>query len=331
MPRGKPPAGITIGFVGTGEMEADAAIDLIEEFINESIKPDEPAKFVFPLTSAEFNDTLGQLADMAQKSKITYEVITNPEDKKKRAYTQIAQGAANQYLVTDVFTQMETVLVEAPNAVLMVLWDEKRDDELQGITAKFLDAEIRVLDLTNALAELGVEAEGEEGAPDEADEADEAEEEEEAQDVRELEAEAVATDLYTRAALTKMSHSEVKDIAVGMGLAPRKARENMIVAILEAQGTAEEAPVAAVRSQAAAATPVPVEESGAAAGFLDDLRDILDTFGSRFMGGLDDWLTKFSTAAEGFAFNTEPEEPMDVEPEPEEMAPKRPRLVRTPR
>jgi hypothetical protein len=328
MPRGKPPEGITIGFVGTGEMEADAATDLIEEYINEAIKPDEPAKFVFPLTTQEFSDTLGQLADMARKSKITYEVITNPEDKKKRAYNQIAQSAANQYLVTDVFTQMETTLVEAPNAALMVLWDEKRDDELQDIVGKFLDAGVKVMDLTNGLSELGVE---DEGAKDEEPEPEGGEEETEAA-AEEPEAEAeqgAQGEEYTRTALEKMSHAEVKDIAVGMGLAPRKARENMIVAILEAQG-AVEAPEAPVRSQAAADTSV---DSGAAASFLEGLKDILDSFGSRFMGGLDDWLTKFSTAAEGFAFNTEPEEPMDVdeEPEPEEEAPKRPRLVRTPR
>lgn len=322
MPRGKPPEGITIGFVGTGEMEADAATDLIEEFINESIKPDEPAKFLFPLTQNEFSDTLGQLADMARKSKITYEVVTNTEDKKRRAFTQIAQAAANQYLATDVWTQMETTLVEAPQAVVMVLWDEKRDDELQTIVGNFIDAGIKVMDLTNGLSVLGVEGEGEEGeAPDEPEEEDEGEEEAEA--VRELEAEATG-EAYTRAALEKMSHADVKEIATGMGLAPRKARENMIVAILEAQGTTEAAE-APVRSQAVVDTAV---DTGAAALFLEGLEKILDTFGERFMEGLDEWLTKFSTAAEGFAFNTKPEEPMEVEPE---EAPKRPRLVRTPR
>jgi hypothetical protein len=330
MPRGKPPEGITIGFIGTGEMEVDAATDLIEEYINEAIKPDEPAKFVFPLTTAEFSDTLGGLADMARKSKITYEVVTNPDDKKKRTFMQIAQGAANQYLVTDVFTQMETVLVEAPNAVLMVLWDEKRDDELQGIVAKFLDAPIKVLDLTNGLAELGVDVNGEaEEAPEEpedeeGEDGEDEEEEEEAQEVRDLEAEAVT--IYARSALEKMNHAEVKEIATGMGLAPRKARENMIIAILEAQGTPEEAPVASMGSQTLPDTSV---DTGAAVAFLTSLKEILDTFGSRFMTGLDDWLTKFSTAAEGFAFNTAPEEPMEVD-EPEE-APRRPRLVRTPR
>jgi hypothetical protein len=330
MPRGKPPEGITIGFVGTGEMEADAATDLIEEFINEAIPPDEPAKFLFPLTTNEFSDTLGQLAEMARKSKITYEVVTNTEDKKRRAYLQIAQGAANQYLATDVFTQMETTLVEAPRAVVMVLWDEKRDDELQTIVGNFIDAGIKVMDLTNGLSVLGVEDEGTEGeALDEPDEEETDEGDDEAQAVAELEAEAVGEG-YTRAALEKMSHAEVKEISTSMGLPARKARENMIVAILEAQGSAEETTEAPVRPQAVAVAAV---DTGAVPGLLEGLKDILDSFGSRFMTGLDDWLTKFSTAAEGFAFNTNPEKPMDVddEPEAEEIVPRRPRLVRTPR
>jgi len=328
MPRGKPPEGITIGFLGTGEMEADPATDLIEEFINESIKPDEPAKFVFPLTQEEFSDTLGSLAEMARKSKITYEVITNAEDKKKRAYLQIAQGAANQYLVTDVFTQMETVLVEAPQSALMVLWDDKRDDELQTIVGKFIDAGVKVMDLTNGLAVLGVE-EGDEGGDEEEvgneDEEGEEEAEEGEVDLDEVQeeprdAEPVTTAVYDRKTLEKMNHAQVKDIAVGLGLAPRKARENMIVAILEAQGSVEEAE-APVRPQVVTAGPV---DTGAAQEFLEGLGGILDAFGERFMVGLDEWLTKFSTAAEGFAFNTTPEEQM---PEPEPETPQR-RIVR---
>ena len=331
MPRGKPPEGITIGFLGTGEMEADPATDLIEEFLNESIKPDEPAKFIFPLTQDEFSDSLAGLADMARKSKIRYEVITNAEDKKRRAFTTIAQGSAHQWMATDVFTQMETLLVEAPRSVLFVLWDEKRDDELQAIVGKFIDAEIQVMDLTNNLAVVGVE--GDEGeAPDEAEEEEAGEEpdldvEAEAEDEDEAE-EPVADDTaaYTRAQMEKMSHADVKAIAVGMDLPPRKEREKMIVAILEKQGTPEVAAEAPVRSQAVPVGPV---DDHAPLLDLTGLRDILDEFGSRFFMGLDEWLTKFSEAAEGFAFNVKPEEPMDVE-EPEE-APRVRRLSRTPR
>src|SRR6516162_4032160 len=235
MPRGKS-QGITIGFIGTGEMEPDPATDLIEEFLTETVKSEDPVKFIFPLVLNEFSDSLAGLTEMARKSKITYEVITNTEDKKRRPFMQIAQAASNQYLVTDVFTQMETILVEAPNAALMVLWDDKRDAELQSIVAKFLDADIKVMDLTNGLAVLGVEEQGEEEEEEEEEEEDEGEDE--AEPVRELEAEAVATALYTRPDLMKLNHAQVKEVAVGMGLPARKAREAMIVAILEAQGGA---------------------------------------------------------------------------------------------
>lgn len=316
-------------------MEADPATDLIEEFLNESIKPDEPAKFIFPLTQDEFSDSLAGLADMARKSKIRYEVITNAEDKKRRAFTQIASSSAHQWMATDVFTQMETLLVEAPRAVLFVLWDEKRDDELLGIVGKFIDAEIQVLDLTNNLAVVGVEGESEETSDGEPDEEEAGEEpdldvEAEAADVDEDEAEEpgdAEAVFYTRAQMEKMSHADVKAIAVGMDLPPRKEREKMIVAILEKQGTPEAPVEAPVRSQAVTVGPV---DDHAPMIDLNGLRDILDEFGSRFFMGLDEWLTKFSTAAEGFAFNTTPEKPMDTEEEPEE-APRVRRLSRTPR
>jgi len=299
-------------------MEADPATDLIEEYINESVKPDEPAKFIFPLTETEFSDTLTQLATMARKSKITYEVITNADDKKRRPFQEVVNGAAHTHLVSDTWTQMQEILTEAPKAALFVLWDDKRDDELQEICGAFLDAEITVLDLTNGLARL--EAPGDEG--EEGEEAEETEEEEQAQEEEAPELEDEATTVYTRLQLEKMPHAEVKEIAVGMNLAPRKARENMILAILEAQGTAE-ASVGPVEAVVVTAAPV---DTGVTTALLTGLEEILDKFGSRFFTGLDDWLTKFSTAAEGFAFNTAPEEPMEVEPEPETTS--RRRLVR---
>lgn len=330
MPRGSKAAeGITIGFLGTGEMEADPATDLIEEFINEAIPTSEPAKFVFPLVSKEFSDSLAALADMARKSKIVYEVITTSEDKKRRAFQEAANGAAHTHLVTDVWTQMEQLLVDAPKSALFVLWDDKRDAELQDICFRFVDANVSVYDLTNGLARLSRD-EGEEGeAPD--GEEEEAEDEEsvaaEADDEEpEEDEEEEATTVWTRAQLERKSHADVKDIAVGLGLPPRKARENMIQAILEKQGTAEGASEAPEEPQAAADGSV---DTGAAQEFLEGLGGILEEFGNRFMTGLDEWLTKFSTAAEGFAFNTSPEEQMDVEEEkPQEEEQPRRRLVR---
>lgn len=334
MPRGTKSEGIIIGFLGTGVKAVDPATDLIEEFINSAVKPDEPARFVFPLTTEEFSDSMADVARMAKKSKIDYEVISLQGDRNRRLFTEVAQAAVKQYFVTDVWTQMEMILVDAPKAALFVLPDEQRQQEIDNVSAKFLDAGIAVLDLTNNLVPLELDEEVTEvsevsevdDTPDDLAQPPDLQAEgepevEEAEAVRELEAEAVGEG-YTRAELEKLSHAEVKDIAVGMGLAPRKARENMIQAILEAQGTPDAAPVAPVSSQSAVATPVASVE------LLEGFGKALDDFGNRFFTGLDEWLTRFSQAAEGFAFNTEAEQPMAVEQEQEEEQPRR-RLLRS--
>ena len=60
--------GFTIGFLGTGAMDVDNATDLIEEFIESTItSDDDPVRFVFPLTTNEFSDTLGELVEMAKQ------------------------------------------------------------------------------------------------------------------------------------------------------------------------------------------------------------------------------------------------------------------------
>jgi len=335
MPRGSKSAeGITIGFLGTGVKAVDPATDLIEEYINQAVKPDEPARFVFPLTTDEFSDSMADLARMARKSSITYEVISHQGDRNRRLFTEVAQGAAKQYYVTDVWTQMEAILADAPKAALFVLPDEQRQQEIDNVCAKFLDADIPVLNLLDNLIALELDeddtvavaepveevmSDGAQGVEDEDEEPQaEGEPEEDAGEPPLIES---GPDDYTRVELEKMSHAEVKDIAVGMGLAPRKARENMILAILEAQGTPDSAPVASVRSQGAPETAVASVE------LLEGFGKALDDFGNRFFTGLDEWLTKFSLAAEGFAFNTTPEQPMPVEQDEEEQ-PRR-RLIRS--
>ena len=337
MPRPPKAEGITIGFLGTGVKKVDPATDLIEAFLNDTLKPDEPARFVFPLTTEEFSDSMADLARMARKSSITYEVISHTGDRNRKVFTEVANSAAKQYYVADVWTQMELILSEASQSALFVLWDDKREQELADICGKFMDAGISVLDLTNNLIPLTKDDEDREEAPDEPEPKPEPEqvmsdgaqgvevEEPVTPDDYEPLVPETGDDIYTRPQLEKMPHAAVKDIAVGMGLAPRKARENMILAILDRQGTPEEAVVAPVGPQAVTVAPV---DSGAAEAFLESLRDTLDSFGSRFFTGLDEWLTKFSTAAEGFAFNTTPEEPMPVE-EPESPQPPRRRLLRS--
>ena len=222
--------GVTIAFLGTGAMDVDNATDLIEEFIEATItSDDDPVRFVFPLTTDEFTDTLGELVQMAKKSDITYEVITSTSDKNRRAFTDIANGAAKTYHVADVFTQMEQILVESPTAILEVLWDAEREVELTEIVSKFLDAEVAVLDLTDGNTPMAEEepAESAEEVPQVT---------EDGEIVEADQAEVV----YARADLEKLSRNEIKEITLALGLPARRSSDAMIEQIMETQGGFDE-------------------------------------------------------------------------------------------
>jgi hypothetical protein len=323
MPRAKAKE-IVIGFIGTGEMAVNPATTLIEEYLNKHIGQDDPVRFVFPLVTDEFTDTMGELVSMARASKISYEVVTSGNEK-KRAFTDIANAAAKTYNVTDVWTQMESILVDAPQSVLMVLVDPDREREIFATAAHFVDAGIKAVDLTGGNRVLELSPRGEEAEPDadqegpeedgEEEEGEEEAEEEEKPESEEAQApEGFPGTIPSRAVMEKMSHAEVKEIALALGLAPRKARENMIVAILETASTPQSAPVGSVEPQVVTET---VTAVSAPALDLTVIGDILDQFGERFFDGLERWSTGFVQQLEGIQFNLAPEKPMDMEEEPE--------------
>ena len=124
--------GVTIAFLGTGAMDVDNATDLIEEFIESIVaSDDDPVPvFVFPLTSTEFSETLESNWWIWQSNRTSRtNALPSRGDTPRRNFNDIASGAAKTYHVPDVYTQMEHILVEAPTAILEVLWDDSRDDE----------------------------------------------------------------------------------------------------------------------------------------------------------------------------------------------------------
>jgi hypothetical protein len=302
------PEGVTIGFLGTGTMDVDQATDLIEEFIEGTITSDEdPVTFLFPLTTDEFSDTMEQLVEMAQKSDITYEVITSTADKRRGRFTEIANNAAKTYHVADVYTQMEHILTEAPKALLEVLWDQERDQELTEIIGKFVDAGLDVKDLTDGNTPMADEDEN--GGTAEAVAVEEAEGEEEDEELP----------IYAKTDLEKLSRAEVKEISLKLGLPPRKSSAAMIEEILEAQGEPGEPEEAAVVEVVEVATAVlQVSES------QEDLVQALTTFPGRLHDVLDEFVTSLGKMLDGTIFNATPEEPMAVEePEPSARASRR--------
>ena len=299
--------GVTIAFLGTGVMDVDNATDLIEEYIEATItSDDDPVRFVFPLTTDEFSDTLSDLVDMAKQSDITYEVITHSGDKGRRAFTEISDTAAKTYHVADVYTQIEQILTEAPTAVLEVLWDKEREEELSEILGRFLDAGVDVRDLTDGNAPIA--ANDEEEVPGEV--------VEETVDVVDENETAVAEVVHTRSDLEAMSRPEVREIAVRLGLPPRKATAAMIEEIMEAQGGFEEQEEAElvevdvlISAEPEDVIPQQMEIT------TGTLTQALEQFPVRLHDVLDQFLTDLGKTIEGLIFNATPEEPQQ-EPAP---------------
>jgi hypothetical protein len=298
--------GLTIAFLGTGRMDINNATDLIEELIDAVVpSEDDPVKFVFPLTTAEFSETLEDLVKMAKKSEIAYEVVTHTEDKGRRAFIDIAEGASKKYHVADVYTQIEQILTEAPTSVLEVLWDDKREEELTEILNGFLDAGVDVRDLTDGNVPMA-EDEGEDVATTEQIETGEAipvADEETGEIIEE------AQQIFTRTDLEKMGRAEVREITLKLGLPPRKATAAMVEAILEAQGgyPQDEAPV---ETQPEMTVEVMTSEIDLTTGTLTQA---ISEFPGQLHAVLDQFLTDLSKTIEGLIFNLIPEEPMPVE------------------
>lgn len=321
--------GVTIGFLGTGLMEnVDTAIDLIEEYIEANITSEEdPVVFVFPVTTDEFSETLEELVDMAKKSDITYEVITSTSDKGRRSFTDITANAARTYHVADVFAQLEQILTDAPKALLEILWDTKREGELDEIVRRFMNAGIEVLDLTEGNSPFEDPDDQDKAEPVVA--ADEAEPETAEEPATEETTEAIP--IYARSELEEFAKKEgrgkIKEINVGLGLPPRKSIAAMIDQILEAQGGVEEAFEELLEAaEAVAVEAVAVEEVVEAVEALEEtfgaeptltvedgpmLAEALMVFPARLHDVLDEFLTGLGKTLEGVIFNATPEEPQE--------------------
>jgi hypothetical protein len=272
---------------------------------------------------------MDELVSMAVENKIAYEVITNAEDKARRRFTEIAGTAAKTYMVPDTLTQLENILVEAPRAVLFVLWDPERDDDMQRIVGKFVDSGVDTREWTDGLSPMGLEEEGEEEEP--APEPVNVQSTQVTSDGQGEEEPATELPIYSRTDLKELSMNDLKGVAARYGLPPRKARETMINEIMDAQGgeVPEEAPESPVEPEEPSEPPVAAEIAPEA---LGGLQEVLESFGNSFLQHLsdllDEKLTDLGKTIEGVIFNMTPEPQAEPEPEPVPEQPQPRRLVR---
>jgi hypothetical protein len=108
--------------------------------------------------------------------------------------------------------------------------------------------------------------------------------------------------VYARTELENMSRPDVREIALKLGLPPRKATAAMVEEILEAQGGFGE--------QIAESTPiVAADEVISEEMTTSSLTEALQHFPGHLHDVLDQFLTDLAKTIEGFVFNTTPEEP----------------------
>jgi len=308
-------------------MDVEHGTTLIEEFIDGKVSKDDKVRWVFVLTADEFTQTLADYAASAKEFEIPYEVITKPDDRARRTFTEVANSASRTYNIDNPLLQMEQILKEASESALFILWDDERNDEMERISSQFLDDEIAVYELSDALTPMGwdedaepVEATVTAIRPEATEEATE---------------EAEAGDIYSRTDLKEMSMLRLKEVAATLNLPPRKSREQMVSDILAAQsGVEEEAAEEPEEEPAEPEVVTVVEETDViVAPDWAGLEDILDRFGNTFVARMSDvfdsFLTDLGKTVEGVAFNMTPEQPVpSVVEVPEPPAEPRRRLRR---
>ena len=129
--------------------------------------------------------------------------------------------------------------------------------------------------------------------------------------------------IYARYELEKLSRADIKEIAVGLGLPPRKSSAAMIEEIMKAQGWQEgdteqsgETELVTVTEDEDQTEVTEVEVLLNAPLGSGELVQALDQFPDRIHDVLDQFLTDLGKTIEGVIFNGTPEEPEQTQLQP---------------
>lgn len=144
--------GLTIGFIGSGEVEADTIASLVGDFV-EANGGAENVTFIIPLTEDFFTDAVKAVAEFASEQDIAYEVVIDDSTEKKRGLKGYLSGAQAQHKVARVGNKVVSLLEKAASAKLFVAYNEE-DTEAGKVLEKAIEKEIEALDLTQGLYKL---------------------------------------------------------------------------------------------------------------------------------------------------------------------------------
>lgn len=232
------PKGTTLGFIGTG----DAAEGTIGPLLDDLIESEGGAiKFIIPVSKQHLTDAMADVVAYAVEKEIPYEAVHDSAAAamKKGTIKDALGGASKTHSITRLPGKVVSLLTNADNPKLLVLWDDEDEESLKAVD-KALENEIECRDLSEGLVKLEADTGegGEEEPGDDEPTGDGENGEEPGEDAGEAEP-------YTEEELAEFSLKDLKAICEenGIEVASGSRSGTYIKAILAAQeAEAEEEP-----------------------------------------------------------------------------------------
>jgi hypothetical protein len=229
---------VTLGFLGTGEVDKEQAAKLIDDHIEARASNEDPVRFYFIVQTGQWTDTLTEITEMTSRIGIPFEAITKTTDRGKRDFVDITKMAVKVHNVENPVGELLKLLEGSPGPHLLVLYDNTTMAATDEIASRFVNAGIPAWDLTDGMTPLQFEDQPE--APEEPGEEDEPGEEE-GEETEEGEGTEEESGLYTRTELEGLNRDELKQVADRLGVQRRRASMQMIEEILAVQQGSETA------------------------------------------------------------------------------------------
>lgn len=164
---------LTLGFVGSGKVEKRNAYSLLRDLIDAE---GGNVKFIFPMTKVFWNEALDVVSAYAMDNGIPVEAVVDDTTAKMREIKVMLTGARRQHQSAAVAHKMASLLEEARNGKLIVLWDDEDEAAMDAVKAAD-EKGVPLLELTRGLDRIELVA-GEDGEDEDEPISDEVDEEE---------------------------------------------------------------------------------------------------------------------------------------------------------
>lgn len=138
---------LTLAFVGSGKVERRNAFALLKDLIDAE---GGNVKFIFPLTKTYWNEALEVVSAYALDNGIPVEAVVDDSTSKVKELKALLTGARRQHQSAAVPNKVASLLEEARNGKLIVLWDDEDEAALEVVRVAH-EKGVALLELTRGL------------------------------------------------------------------------------------------------------------------------------------------------------------------------------------